>query len=152
MEVQASTAKQLKQLTDLAFIPLLHGVKKIRQMQWSIMPTIRIRKHISRSARDSDFDTSERKNRPRSLQINACSKKPALKTAFPFLVKPSDSSGARGQTICKTSEDVIKAVSYAKEESFSGNVLIEKYMGSCDDHQPRFLIYLRFVMSQRKAC
>ena len=121
-------------------------------MQWSIMPTIRLRKHISRSARDSDFDTSERKNRPRSLQINACSKKPALKTAFPFLVKPSDSRGARGQTICKTSEDVIKAVSYAKEESFSGNVLIEKYMGSCDDLQPRFLIYLRFVMSQRKTC
>lgn len=47
---------------------------------------------------------------------------------FPVLVKPADSSGARGITICESAEQLKDA--YAKAEQFSktGKILVERYL------------------------
>lgn len=58
---------------------------------------------------------------------------------YPLLVKPSDSRGSRGQTVCYCQEETLSAISFAKSESFSGNITIERFMGNCDDLQ---LVYL----------
>lgn len=47
---------------------------------------------------------------------------------FPVFVKPVDSRGSRGQTICNTYDELDKAIAFAQEESSNGGVLIEKYM------------------------
>lgn len=48
--------------------------------------------------------------------------------AYPLLVKPSDSRGSRGITICKEPRDVPDAIAYAQAESRDGHVLMEQYM------------------------
>lgn len=47
---------------------------------------------------------------------------------FPVLVKPVDSSGSRGITICYNRLELEHAVSIGKHASKSGKVLIERYM------------------------
>lgn len=47
---------------------------------------------------------------------------------YPVLVKPVDSSGSRGITICHNLKELIKAVEKGKEASKTGKVLIERYM------------------------
>lgn len=47
---------------------------------------------------------------------------------FPVLVKPVDSSGSRGITICCNREELGDAVEIAKKASKVGKVLIERYM------------------------
>ncbi|MEE0839794.1 MAG: hypothetical protein U0L72_04480 [Acutalibacteraceae bacterium] len=47
---------------------------------------------------------------------------------FPVFVKPVDSRGSRGQTVCNTYEELDKAITFAQRESSDGGVLIEKYM------------------------
>lgn len=47
---------------------------------------------------------------------------------YPVLVKPSDSRGSRGQTVCYCREEIYKAIDYARSESSDGQVLIERYM------------------------
>lgn len=47
---------------------------------------------------------------------------------FPVFVKPVDSRGSRGQTICRNYEELDEAISFAQAESSNGGVLIEKYM------------------------
>lgn len=47
---------------------------------------------------------------------------------YPVLVKPVDSSGSRGITICHNLQELIKAVEKGKEASKTGKVLIERYM------------------------
>lgn len=47
---------------------------------------------------------------------------------FPVLVKPVDSSGSRGITICHNRQDMEQAVSIGKRASKTGKVLIERYM------------------------
>lgn len=47
---------------------------------------------------------------------------------YPVLVKPVDSSGSRGITICHNLQELIKAVEKGKEVSKTGKVLIERYM------------------------
>lgn len=58
---------------------------------------------------------------------------------YPVLVKPIDSRGSRGSTICESAAEFDKAFSIAKESSASGKVLIEKYMGG---HQELSITYV----------
>jgi len=52
---------------------------------------------------------------------------------FPILVKPTDSRGSRGQTVCNNFEEVIKGIAVAKKESATNEVIIEHYMHGYDD-------------------
>jgi biotin carboxylase len=47
---------------------------------------------------------------------------------FPLIVKPIDRSGSRGISKVNFEKDLINAVKYAKEESFSKGVIIEEYI------------------------
>lgn len=47
---------------------------------------------------------------------------------FPVFVKPVDSRGSRGQTICNTYTELEEAIQIAQQESSNNGVLIEKYM------------------------
>lgn len=47
---------------------------------------------------------------------------------YPVLVKPVDSSGSRGITICRNRQELEDAVEIGKRASKSGKVLIERYM------------------------
>ena len=47
---------------------------------------------------------------------------------FPVLVKPVDSSGSRGITICHNRQELVEAVAVGKKASKSDKVLIERYM------------------------
>ena len=50
------------------------------------------------------------------------------KIEFPVFVKPVDSRGSRGQTVCRSYDELDEAIKTAKSESSNGEVLIEKYM------------------------
>ncbi len=54
---------------------------------------------------------------------------------YPVFIKPTDSRGSRGQTICYSPENVLSAIALAKKESSDGDCIIEKYMGDCDEVQ-----------------
>lgn len=61
--------------------------------------------------------------------------------AFPVFVKPVDSRGSRGQTICYGYEELDAAIKFAKAESSDGGVLIEKYMANVNEfHVTYFFI------------
>ena len=47
---------------------------------------------------------------------------------FPLLVKPADSSGARGITICKDRDQLPQAIETARAFSHTGEVLVERYI------------------------
>lgn len=47
---------------------------------------------------------------------------------YPVLVKPSESRGSRGQTVCHTKDDIQNAINIACTESKDGKYLIERYM------------------------
>lgn len=47
---------------------------------------------------------------------------------YPVLVKPVDSSGSRGITICHDRDELVSAVEIGKKASKTGKVLIERYM------------------------
>lgn len=59
---------------------------------------------------------------------------------YPVVIKPSQSNGSRGQSICYSVEDAQKALSVASEYSKDGKAIIEKYMGSKDDFQVTYLV------------
>lgn len=61
------------------------------------------------------------------------------KVRFPVLVKPCDSRGSRGQSICYCREKAVSAMEFARQESRNGEILIEKYIGSQKDLQ---LVYM----------
>lgn len=48
--------------------------------------------------------------------------------SFPVFVKPVDNSGARGMSVCYSTDDLFRALKKAEEYSKTRNVLIEKYM------------------------
>ena len=50
------------------------------------------------------------------------------KVEFPVFVKPVDSRGSRGITICTSYDQLDEAIPFAQSESSNGEVLIEKYM------------------------
>ena len=54
---------------------------------------------------------------------------------YPLFIKPTDSRGSRGQTVCRKYEDVLPAIELAKSESSDGECIIERYLGDCDEVQ-----------------
>lgn len=54
---------------------------------------------------------------------------------YPVFVKPVDSRGSRGQTVCTSQEEMDAAIRFAKEQSSNGDILIEQYMGECEEVQ-----------------
>ncbi len=60
---------------------------------------------------------------------------------FQVIVKPSNSRGSRGATICNTKEEVIKAVEVAIEASYDGQYVIEQYI----DHKDAFCVSYVFI-------
>ena len=59
---------------------------------------------------------------------------------YPVLVKPAESSGSRGLTICEKKEELICALKQAKETSNNGKAIIEKYMGGCMDFTMSYFV------------
>ena len=59
---------------------------------------------------------------------------------YPVLVKPSESSGSRGLTICENKKELLAAVEVAKKTSNNGNAIIEKYMGNCHDFTMSYFV------------
>ena len=59
---------------------------------------------------------------------------------YPVLVKPAESSGSRGLTICYNKNELQKAILAAKETSNNGKAIIEKYMGNCMDFTMSYLV------------
>ena len=58
---------------------------------------------------------------------------------YPVFIKPCDSRGSRGQSVCQNYEEAVKAIEFAKSESASGKVVIEKYMGGKQDFSMSYL-------------
>lgn len=58
---------------------------------------------------------------------------------YPVFIKPVDSRGSRGQSICYNKDGVKKAIEKASREASDGNFLIEKYMGECQDFTVAYL-------------
>lgn len=54
---------------------------------------------------------------------------------YPVFVKPVDSRGSRGQTVCTSQDGMDVAIRFAKEQSSNGDIIIEQYMGECDEVQ-----------------
>ena len=54
---------------------------------------------------------------------------------FPLFVKPVDSRGSRGQSVCYTTKQLENAINFAKSESSNGDILIEKYMKGAHEFQ-----------------
>lgn len=50
------------------------------------------------------------------------------KIEYPVYVKPVDSRGSRGQSICYNKEELLKAIDFAKKNSSNEDVIIEKYI------------------------
>jgi len=59
---------------------------------------------------------------------------------FPVFVKPVDSRGSRGQSVCYSYEELVSAIKFAKAESEAGDCLIEKYFGDCDEIQITYFV------------
>ncbi len=59
---------------------------------------------------------------------------------YPVFVKPSDSRGSRGQSVCHTREELEKAIALAKNESAAGQAVIEKYMAGKQDFSMTYFI------------
>ncbi len=60
--------------------------------------------------------------------------------SFPVLVKPTDSRGSRGVTICHSYKDLPDALITAKAESSTGEAIIEKYMAAHQDLSISYLV------------
>lgn len=59
---------------------------------------------------------------------------------YPVLIKPSDSRGSRGQTICWNKIEAEKGVRTAIENSSDKGFVIEKYMGNKQDFTAAYLV------------
>lgn len=62
-----------------------------------------------------------------------------IEEILPVLVKPADSRGSRGQTVCRVAEELDSAVENACKESAVGDVVIEKYMEKKEDFTASYL-------------
>ena len=58
---------------------------------------------------------------------------------YPVIVKPVDSRGSRGVTLCYDLDVALSAIELAKEASSNGKIIIEKYMGGKQDFQITYL-------------
>ena len=59
---------------------------------------------------------------------------------FPVFVKPCDSRGSRGQSVCYTYEEALRAIDFAKSESATRKIVIEKYMGQNNDFSMTIIV------------
>lgn len=59
---------------------------------------------------------------------------------YPLLIKPSDSRGSRGQTVCYSHNEAVAAIQIAANHSSTGEVVIEKYMEGCQDFTVSYLV------------
>lgn len=59
---------------------------------------------------------------------------------YPVFIKPSDSRGSRGQSICCSKADAAKAISIAEKESGSGEAVIEQYMDGKQDFSMTYFL------------
>lgn len=59
---------------------------------------------------------------------------------YPVLVKPADSRGSRGQTICYCAEDLQDGVQFAMTESPTDSIVIEQYMGDKQDFEMTYIV------------
>jgi len=59
---------------------------------------------------------------------------------YPVLVKPGESSGSRGTTVCYSLESLKLAVEEAKKETRNGKVIIEKYLYGRPDFSMTYII------------
>ncbi len=59
---------------------------------------------------------------------------------FPVFIKPCDSRGSRGQSVCYTYEEALKGIEFASSESSNGDVVIEKYMGTENDFSVSYIV------------
>lgn len=62
------------------------------------------------------------------------------RVSFPVLIKPGESRGSRGQSVCSTYEEAVKGIKFARCESSNGEVVIEKYMGQENDFSMTILM------------
>jgi len=62
------------------------------------------------------------------------------KIEYPVLVKPCDSRGSRGQSVCYDYQEVIDGIKKAKDESLSKRVVIEKYMEGKQDFSMTYFV------------
>ena len=60
--------------------------------------------------------------------------------SYPIYVKPSDSRGSRGQSICRSYAEVAPAIEKARAESASGGVVIERFMENAADMQLSLIV------------
>ncbi len=68
---------------------------------------------------------------------------------FPILIKPCDSRGSRGQTICYSYEEAKSAIPFAESESLTGRIVIEKYMGQKNDFSMTIMVINKKVYVTR---
>ena len=59
---------------------------------------------------------------------------------YPVFVKPVDSRGSRGQSVCTCREELNQAIRFAKSESSNSDILIEKYMGNQNEVQITYFL------------
>ena len=62
------------------------------------------------------------------------------KVTFPIIIKPADSRGSRGQTVCDSWSTIKDAIEFAQKESNSKDVVIEKYMGNENDFSMTYIM------------
>ncbi len=58
---------------------------------------------------------------------------------YPVLVKPGESRGSRGQTICESEDELKEAIKLAETVSDNGKAIIEKYMGNKNDFSMTYI-------------
>lgn len=59
---------------------------------------------------------------------------------YPVFIKPTNSRGSRGQSICYNKEDALKGLYLAEKEARNGDIICEKYMTGCQDIGSAFFV------------
>ena len=59
---------------------------------------------------------------------------------YPVFIKPADSRGSRGQSVCYGRKEALKGIEFAKSESRSGGYICEKYMQGYQDIGSTFYV------------
>lgn len=63
-----------------------------------------------------------------------------VRVQFPVLIKPGESRGSRGQSVCWNYEEALQGIEFARTESANNQVVIEKYMGQMNDFSMTILV------------
>lgn len=59
---------------------------------------------------------------------------------YPLFIKPTNSRGSRGQSVCYTKEEAINGINVARKESSDGGFVCEKYMENYQDIGSAFFV------------